>query len=431
MRVLIFTLGSRGDVQPYLALAAGLQRAGHTVTLATSAEFTPLIDAYGVGTHPVRFSVQAMLQDPEAQATLRGRNPVKQFRLMKGAVEKSAAAMDDFWAAAQTGDLLVQTGTGNGGIEAASQRGVPLVIASVLPFAATRAFASFFLPLPSSRSGAVNRLTHRLAHAVLWQGLGGPATNRWRKQRLGLPPWRSYAHMYGAARGLGTPWLFGYSPSVLPKPPDWEDHHHVTGYWFLDPPADWQPPPDLLRFLDGGPPPVYIGFGSLADPNPAHTIELVRRALALSGQRGVLLTGWGGEAAPPAGANGAAPVHFVADVPHAWLFPQMAALVHHGGAGTTGAGLRAGVPSILTPIAGDQHAWAGQVARLGVGPRAGPLKALTPEKLAAAIDAAVSDAGLRARAKALGEQIRAEDGVQAAVALIERHAAGHQHGRAA
>jgi UDP:flavonoid glycosyltransferase YjiC (YdhE family) len=422
MKVLIFTLGSRGDVQPFLALAAGLLRAGHRVTLATAREFTPLIEAYGVGTHPVRFSVQAMMQDPEVRAVMRGRNPVKQFRLMQGAMVKSAEAMDDFWEAAQTADFIVQTGTGNGGIEAAGQRGLPLAIASVIPFKPTRAFPPFFLPLREGRGGGFNLMMHRLAHAILWRGLGGPATNRWRKQRLGLRPWRSYAEMYAAAQATGTPWLLGYSPSALPKPADWGDEQHVTGYWFLAPPGDWQPPADLLRFLDEGKPPVYVGYGSMGDVDPEQVTRLVLEALRRTGQRGVLLTGWGGLQR----AEGQEGVYFVEDVPHAWLFPQMAAVAHHGGAGTTGAGLRSGVPSIVLPLAGDQHAWAGRVAALGVGPRAGRLAKLTVEGLAKAIDTAVNDTGMRARAAALGEKIRAEDGVGTAVGIIERHAAARR-----
>ena len=119
------------------------------------------------------------------------------------------------------------------------------------------------------------------AHAVAHAGRAGHQPLA-RHSSLGLPPWRSYQHMYGAARPSGTPWLFGYSPSVLPKPPDWADHHHVTGYWFLDPPPAWQPPADLLRFLDAGPPPVYVGFGSMRDDDPERVTRLVLRALALS-----------------------------------------------------------------------------------------------------------------------------------------------------
>ena len=165
---------------------------------------------------------------------------------------------------------------------------------------------------------------------------------------------------------------------------------------------------------------MYIGFGSMNHEDPEHNTRLAMRALALSGQRGVLLTGWGGLRRQEAPAN----VHFVDDVPHAWLFPRMAAVVHHGGAGTTGAGLRAGVPTLITPLApNDQPAWAERVVKLGVGPRLPGTKALTAEKLAEAIQTAVNDQALRARAAGLGQALRAEDGVAKAVAIVEQHAA--------
>jgi sterol 3beta-glucosyltransferase len=239
---------------------------------------------------------------------------------------------------------------------------------------------------------------------------------------LNLPTWRSEAESHDYARSLGAPSLYGYSPSVIPKPPDWDEYHHVTGYWFLDAPPNWQPSAELTQFLDSGSAPVYIGFGSMSHENPERQARLVLRALELSGQRGVLLTGWGGltrSSAPPT-------VFFVDDVPHAWLFPRMAAVVHHGGAGTTSAGLRAGVPNLITPFGGDQIAWADRVVKLGVGLQAGVAQRLTAEKLAKAIHTSVNDSALRARATALGERIRAEDGVAHAVEVLERHAARYQ-----
>jgi UDP:flavonoid glycosyltransferase YjiC (YdhE family) len=206
---------------------------------------------------------------------------------------------------------------------------------------------------------------------------------------------------------------------VVPKPPDWEEIHHVTGCWFLDPPPDWQPPKELARFLECGPPPVYAGFGSMNDKDPERQARMVLRALELSGQRGVISTGWGGIAR----LETAADAFFIDDVPHGWLFPRTAAVVHHGGAGTTAAGLRSGVPSLISPFAADQYAWAERAVDLGVGPRMPDAKGLTSEKLARAVDSAVHDPALRARAAALGEVIRAENGVARAVEIIERHAA--------
>lgn len=323
------------------------------------------------------------------------------------------------WEAIQTAEFVIQSPTSSGVLEALSQRGIPGLFALPAPFAPTRAFQSFLMPVRFSLGGGYNYLTHHLMYRVLWSMLGEPMTNPLRK-KLGLRPWRSYAELMVQGHRLGTPWLYGFSAHVLPKPADWDEYQHVLGYWFLDSQRDWSPPADLLRFLESGPPPIYVGFGSTGLENPERHTQLVLRALELSGQRGVLLTGWGGltrQATPPN-------VFFVDNVPHDWLFPRMAAVVHHGGAGSTGAGLRAGVPNIITPVApSDQLAWAERVVTLGVGPQVTSLKQLTAEKLAEAINSAVNDSAMRVRAAALGENIRAENGVTRTVELIERHAA--------
>lgn len=420
MKILISTFGVRGDVQPYLALAVGLQNAGHRVTLATSYTYSEWIQAYGVQARPARFNLQAATETPEAQAALKSRNPLRQIRLLRDAMRQAPEAQDDAWAAIQGVDLVIQSPTGSGALEAISQRRIPSVFASPVPFAPTRAFPSFFLGrLRFSLGAGYNYLTHRLMHRLLWRIMGAPMTDHLRK-KLGLRPWRSYAELLAYGRSMGTPWLYGFSAHILPKPADWDEYQHITGYWFLDALPDWQPPESLVRFLDGGPPPVYIGFGSMSHGNPERQTRLALSALELSGQRGVLSTGWGGLRRQDSPPN----MFFVDNAPHAWLFPRMAAVVHHGGAGTTGAGLRAGVPNIITPFApNDQPAWAERVVQLGVGLRVPGVKKLSVQKLAEAIRMAVTDSTLRARAAAMGEKIRAEDGVARAIEVIERHAA--------
>lgn len=418
MHIVLTSHGTRGDVQPYLALAVGLQQAGHRVTLATSANYADWIGAYGVQPHPTRFNMQAFTLDPATQAIMRGHNLVRQLGVLGQIMRLGAAAMDDVWAAIQSADFVIQSPTSAGALEATQQRGLPVAFAYPVPFAPTRTFPSFFLgPLRFSLGAGYNRLTHALTHWLLWRGMSGPLTNALRK-KLGLRPWRSFAEQHSYAQQLGVPALYGFSAHVLPKPADWDALQHITGYWFLDPPADWQPAPELLHFLASGPPPVYVGLGSMNLGEAETKTRLLLRALELSGQRGVVATGWGGLtrlAAPPT-------IFFVDDVPHAWLFPRMAAVVHHGGAGTTGAGLRAGVPNLLTPLGADQYAWAERIAHLGVGPRLPDLKHLTAETLAAAINTAVNDPALRARAAALGANLRAEEGIARAVAVIERYA---------
>lgn len=424
MHIAISTLGSRGDVQPLVALAVGLQHAGHRVTLGTSHTFTEWIQSYGVEVCPVHFNPQEILQNPEMQSFLqKGGNPMRVLRIMRQELGRALGAHDEFWQVAQRADYVVQSSTGVGALEAAEILHLPSAIVHLFPILPTRAYPSFFLgKLRASLGAGYNRLTHLLMLQLVWAVIGAPMTNRWRK-KLGLDPWHSYGEMYARAARLQIPVLYPFSPALLPKPPDWDENHHFTGYWFLDAPPAWQPPAELLRFLESGPPPVYIGFGSMSAGDGEKKVRMVLRALEMSRQRGILLTGWGGLARIEASPD----VLFVENVPHDWLFPRMAAVVHHGGAGSTGAGLRSGVPGIVTPVAADQYAWAELVVRSGAGPRVPDLKSLTAEKLAAAIGVAVHDPDLRNRAARLGEIIRAENGAARAVDIIERHAACCSH----
>jgi sterol 3beta-glucosyltransferase len=210
--------------------------------------------------------------------------------------------------------------------------------------------------------------------------------------------------------------LYCYSPAVVPKPPDWSEHAHVTGYWFLDHPQEWQPPADLVGFLESGPPPLYVGVGGITSRDPEKASRIVLDALRQSGQRGVIATGWGGLSRSDLPGE----VFVTEAVPHDWLFPRMSAVVHHGGAGTTGAGLRAGVPSILVPVANDQPFWGRRVKALGAGPDPIPRKRLTADRLAHAMRVAVMDESIRKGAAELGQRLRAEDGVVNAVRIINQ-----------
>jgi sterol 3beta-glucosyltransferase len=211
------------------------------------------------------------------------------------------------------------------------------------------------------------------------------------------------------------PVLHGVSRHVVPEPPDWPEGAVSTGFWFLKRSDEWEAPPDLERFLNSGPAPVYLGFGSMTGRDPYKRTRIVLEALARTGQRGVLTTGWGGLAR----ADVPKQVCVLEQVPHDWLFPLVAAVVHHGGAGTTAEGLRAGRPTVICPYFGDQPFWGQRVHELGVGPAPIPQKRLTAERLAAAIHEAITNVGMRQRAEALGEKIRSEDGAKSAVAFIE------------
>lgn len=416
MKVLILAWGSRGDMEPCLALAVGLQKAGHHATLAAPRVHAGWIESYGVKAHPMRFDVSEFFR---AQEVSNDRNPMRRLRAQINGVRSGILeSLDDYWQASEGADFVLQTGQAMGGVEIASQRGIPMAFAYMYPFTPTRAFPAFFGPWRSSLGGRFNLLTQWLVLRNMWI-THGPPLNRWRADRFGLQPWRSYPEMLNSGRAAGVPCINAFSPNVLPKPADWDESHHVAGFWFLEPHAAWQPPADLLQFLADGAPPVYIGFGSATAHDSEWLTRQILRALELTGQRGVLLVGGGGALArlpaPPT-------VFYAQNVPHRWLFPRMAAAVHHGGPGTMAAALHAGIPSMVAPGGIDQHAWARIVEKLGVGLRVATMKTLTAEKLAPAIRVAVSDADLRARAAALGEKVRAENGVARAVEVIERYA---------
>jgi UDP:flavonoid glycosyltransferase YjiC (YdhE family) len=411
MNITLISLGSRGDVQPYVALGLGLRRAGHMVRIASHEAFRALVTGAGLEFAPMRGDVQELVNSPEMRAALAGGNMLAINRVSARATQQGALLWaEDGLVAARDADLLVAGIGGMNVAQALSEKlRVPLVEAHVAPFHPTRAFPGVIFPPATARLGGwANRLSHVLTRQVMWQ-MFRSADSRARREVLGLSP----APLPGPRPLWPLPTLHGISPAVLPRPADWDAAQHLTGYWFL-PQEAWTPPPALEAFLNSGPPPVSIGFGSMTTPDPQATTREVVRALERSGQRAVLLSGWGGLS-----AAGVPDSVFVTDsVPHDWLFPRVAAVVHHGGAGTTAAGLAAGVPNVIVPFFGDQPFWGDRVQRLGVGPAPVPRRALNERTLADALTRAVTDPGMKDRAAALGARIRAEDGVARAAEVI-------------
>jgi len=425
MRIAIVTFGSQGDVYPYLALGKGLQAAGHDVLLVTHALFETLIRSRGLDFAAVELNPRDVLDSEAGQNWLdTGNNSLRFFwQLARIAGPILQQTMLDCWKACQGVEAMLFAPLAIYTAQAVAEKlGVPFAVVSYQPLTPTRAFASpFFPPAPiwlPFAGGAYNRLTHVLSLQAFWHLLR-PLVNKARQKTLNLPPLPPH-WLQSLIQQQDRPILYGYSPTVVPTAPDWGHWNQVTGYWFLDRPDDWQPPANLLDFLATGPPPVYIGFGSMNNRDPQEVTEVVLKALARSKRRGILLTGWGGISR----ADLPDEVFVIDKIPLDWLFPHTAAVVHHGGAGTTLTGLRAGVPSVIIPFFGDQPFWGQRVFELGVGPRMIPRKRLSAERLAAAIEVATSDEGMRTRAKAVGERIRGEDGVRKAVAVFERYIGG-------
>ena len=416
MRICIVAPGSRGDVQPYIALGKGLGRAGHIVRLVTHRDFELLVNSHGIEFWPVEGSVRDIAQSREMRELLGKGNFLAIMSQMAKEAQRGALALAEGGLAACRGMDLVLAGIGGlfVGLSLAEKLGLPLLQAYYIPFSPTQSFPSFlFHKLPSWFGGSLNRLSHHLTRQIMWQGFRS-ADKLARQKVLGLPP-APFWGPFNADSAQHHPILYGFSASVIPPPSDRDNNIHVTGYWFLDAAADWTPPPALMEFLQAGCPPVYVGFGSMSNRKPEETADLVLEALSRTQQRAIMLSGWSGLRK----ADLPGSVYMLDSIPFSWLFPRVAAVVHHGGAGSTAAGLRAGVPSIVIPFLGDQFFWGQRVAGLGVGPEPIPRKKLTVERLAQAIQEALTDQAMRKRAANLGSRIQGEDGVARAVAVVQ------------
>jgi len=415
MKIIIFAAGSQGDIQPCITLSRGLQQAGYQVCLAAPEDFAGLIQKHDVYFYPLRGDVQKIMASDTGRKLMEtgGANPIKSIRAMRTMIAPVMMRMiEDAYAVCHDADALICLGVFSPfGQSIAEAVNIPNINLEPTPLLPTRVFPAPSWPIQRNFGGLHNYLSGIAMLQVIWQWYS-PFVHDFR-QRLGLPACNA-ARFYHALRS--TPMLGAYSPSIIPHPADWPEDVHVTGYLFLDTQADWQPSSELKAFLEAGDPPVYLGFGSMAGRKPEELARLIMEALAKSGQRGLLLTGWGGLRTELVPDN----VLVVDSAPHSWLFPRMAAVVHHGGAGTTAEGLRAGVPTVIVPFVLDQPFWGARVKALGLGPDPIPQKNLTADRLASAIRTAVTDSDMKQRASAHGEAIRAENGIGNAVNIIQR-----------
>lgn len=416
MKITIFAAGSRGDIQPCIALGKGLQGAGYQVHLAAPVDFADFVQKHGVNFYPLRGDVQQIMASDRGRKFMEkgGANPIESIRAVRKMIAPVVMEMaEDAYAACLDADALICLGVFSAFAQSIAEAlRIPMMHVEPTPLLPTRSFPAPSWPIQKNLGGLHNYLSGLVMLQVVWLWYL-PFVNTFRR-RLRLPAITGN-RFYRALKSL--PMLSAYSPAVIPHPPDWPETVHITGYFFLDSHADWQPSPELKAFLGAGDPPVYIGFGSMAGRNPERLADLVLGALAKSNQRGILLTGWGGMRPEFLSDR----VFILDSAPHSWLFPRVAAVVHHGGAGTTAEGLRAGVPAVVLPFVLDQPFWGARIKTLGLGPAPIPQKNLTADSLAEAIRAAVTDGDIKKRASSIGEAIRSESGVGDAVKIVQRY----------
>jgi UDP:flavonoid glycosyltransferase YjiC (YdhE family) len=396
-RILIVTAGSRGDVAPFTGLGRRLQEAGHQVALAAHGRFAGLVRECGL-------EYRALPGDPAELVRARTAAPSPE-----AAQSVFAGFLDDLGdgvvaaAAAGTDVLLTAFGPAPLGRLVADAFGIPSVGVYLAPGVPTREFA----PPGWLGSGQLSPADKIAAGREVLARTGSLYADVLRRlrARLDLP---------ADAPGPPGDWpiCHGFSQAVVPRPADWPATVHVTGYWWPARPPGWRPSDQLVDFLGAGPRPVFVGFGSMIPNDDERLRDVVAAAVERAGVRAVVQSGWG-----ELGAAGD-DILLVGDVPHDWLFPRTAAVVHHAGAGTTGAGLRAGVPAVPVPVLVDQPFWADRLHRLGVAPHPLPMHELTADTLADALRSCLDRPGYRDRATGLARRVRAEDGASAVLSLI-------------
>lgn len=408
MKIAILCVGTRGDVQPNLALAKALLARGHEVVLGAPDNFQGWVEGHGVRFHPMGVDMQALMQDPELKKLIDGSwfaYPKVWKTIVRPMMEKSLQAT---WEAAKDADIILFHPKVNAALDVAEATGAKAIYATPIPAFATGAFPIFnFLP---DLGPWFNRQTYKMM--MLGRLLFRGTYNKWRRETLGLgkSPWFVPIEGYG-------PILCAVSLAVLKLLPEEYERIHMTGYWFFDENANWAPDDGLQAFLDAGEPPVYIGFGSMSSMDPELVTRNVIQGVESAGVRAILATGWGGLEAIEVPDS----IYVIESAPHDALFKRVSAVVHHGGAGSTAAGLRAGKPTLICPLAVDQPFWGNRVHELGCGPKPLHQKKLTGDKFGDRLRDLVTNEGYKFRALEVAEDIALEDGVGEAVKIIEHY----------
>lgn len=410
MKIVILALGRRGDVQPLVALGLGLKNSGYDTVIASSADYESLIRQYNLEFTPISADPEGSEQTEMGRAVLEG-TAISTMRITKADVRPMMRrVLDGCWEAAQGTKAIVYNPAVLAGYHILEKLNIPGFIASPLPVVIpTSAF-----PNPStgirSLGGLLNKLTYSLkrAHTPYLSTL-----NKWRGERLGLTPRGRFADDL-VLNDKAIPVMYCYSSNVVPYPKTWPPATSVTGFWFLKKPPEWEPPAELVKFLAADPKPVYVGYTGIKLDDPRSLLSTLVNALTKAGQRGVISLDIDDGGKPELPDT----VYLARETPHSWLFPRVDVVVHHGGAGTTGAGLAAGKPTVACPYEADQFFWAKVVEDLGIGPRPVPFKKLSRDRLSRALLIAASDKKMRERAISIGERIRAESGIHRAIQVI-------------
>ncbi|KAJ0244369.1 Sterol 3-beta-glucosyltransferase UGT80A2 [Hirschfeldia incana] len=417
MQIVMLIVGTRGDVQPFVAIAKRLQEYGHRVRLATHANFREFVLAAGLEFYPLG-------GDPKVLAGYMVKNkgflpsgpseiPIqrKQMKDIIYSLLPACEEPDPGTGVSFKADAIIANPPAYGHTHVAEALRIPIHVFFTMPWTPTSEFPH---PLSRVKQSAGYRLSYHIVDSLIWLGIRD-LINDLRKKKLKLRPvsYLSGTHGYSSNIPHGYMW----SPNLVPKPKDWGPQIDVVGFCFLDLASNYEPPAELVEWLEAGDKPIYIGFGSLPVQEPEKMTEIIVEALQRTKQRGIINKGWGGL------GNLKEPKDFVYlldNVPHDWLFPRCKAVVHHGGAGTTAAGLKAACPTTIVPFFGDQPFWGERVHARGVGPAPIPVDEFSLHKLEDAINFMLDDK-VKSSAETLAKAMKDEDGVAGAVKAFFKH----------
>ncbi|MEJ2664596.1 MAG: glycosyltransferase [Spirochaetia bacterium] len=413
MRILMIAVGTTGDVLPFIALGAELKRNGHSVTLTTHIDFKPLVEEYGLSFRLIGGSFKQLAESEEGKAWLEsGDNIIKYMATAKKLFKPIFCEWVKVDKTVPEYDAVIAHPFAAYAYHTAEKYGLPFVVVSLIPWFISGEIEPIMVPIVSPFFKSwVNKTLNKLSINGLWSLFKD--LSRARRKELGLPPIRP-DNLWLYLHKIGIPHIHLYSPSFLGEPSDAPPHCHVSGFCFLNSKHDFTPPASLIRFLEKGTRPVYIGFGSMTGRDPVQLTGMTVEAVKKSGQRAVLLTGWGGMESPPRGKD----ILIIDSVPHDWLFPRVKAVIHHGGIGTTAAGLCAGKPTGVVAFFGDQPFWGRRVHALGLGPKPLVKNELNVDHLAGLIHEVCNNPLYEENARKLGRTIRHENGPQNAARLI-------------
>ena len=418
-RIAIATIGTRGDVQPFVALALSLQKRGYSVVICSSGDFREFVEQAGVAFHDLGGNIHEFLAQSDFDNAMSRNMVLYAPRLLREGQALLKQAARELWTAAQGADALVFQNNTTFAIDVAEALDIPAIMTAFQPLNSTGEFPYFLYDAGQSEpimsrlrlQPIVNKLSYVIQTAQ--QSYYDLPRDRLRTKILGLRS-RKRPGFARNARGEPIPSLHAYSPSISPRAGDWPDSTVVTGFWRMEDQSGWEPDPALREFLAEGEAPVYLGFGSMPW-GAARNTEIVVRALELWGGRAVIGKGWGGIRAEDLPKS----VHVVDRVPHTKLFPLMKALVHHGGAGTTHNGVLAGKPTFVIPQFFDQPYWGARIHELGLGPPPVRIRKLNARILAAALEDITTESAYEAAARDLQEKVQREDGLGLACDIID------------